>query len=209
MDANRYGDQKVNLKAHKGQVNKTSGNVYLERDVVITAEGGSQLKTDSLNWEKEKDIVHTNDPVTLTDENGMEATGKGLTAQPGLSKAKLNRDVTVKVKTEPKKAESNTLTITCDGPLEINQKDSVAIFNENVVASQEDRVLKADVMEVYFDQENEQIKKVVCIGHVEITQGENVSYAEKAVYDAMEQRVVMTGRPKLIFVTAGDNNIFE
>jgi len=37
VNANRYGDQQVNLTAQRGQINKETGNIHLEEDVVITA----------------------------------------------------------------------------------------------------------------------------------------------------------------------------
>jgi LPS export ABC transporter protein LptC/lipopolysaccharide transport protein LptA len=200
VDGNRYGDQVMNLTAQKGIVDKVSGDIHLEKDVVITSERGSQLKTDTLDWHKEKDLVTTNDRVVLTDEN-MKATGTGLTASPGLKIAQMNKDVTVNVNAEPKKVDGQRVTITCDGPLEIDQKNSKATFNENVVAVQTDRSLKADKMEVYFDANTQKIKQLICIGHVLIQMGENSSYSDRAVYDALAETMVLTGRPKLIMIT--------
>ncbi|MDP2654856.1 MAG: LPS export ABC transporter periplasmic protein LptC [Candidatus Omnitrophota bacterium] len=206
IDANKYGEQDVNLKAKNGTMDKASGNLHLERDVVITSETGSNLKTDSLDWQKEKDLVTTNDKVTIVDER-MTATGTGLVAHPELKIAQLNSDVTVEVKTEEKTAGTDTVTITCDGTLEIDQAKYIAVFNENVVAVQTGRELKADRVEVYFDAQTNQIKEMVCIGHVEITQGENKTFAEKAVYSAADKKLTLSGRPKLILITEGKNSI--
>ena len=68
---------------------------------------------------------------------GMEATGKGLSASPGLRKAQLNEDVSMTVNTEPKKKEGRKVTITSDGPMEIDQANNLAVFRDNVVAVQE------------------------------------------------------------------------
>ena len=88
VDANQYGEYMVNIKAKQGVIDKTTGDINLKRDVVITADNGTQLKTDTLQWQKEKDLVSTEDVVVLTDK-GMVATGTGLTAKPQLQIAQL------------------------------------------------------------------------------------------------------------------------
>ncbi|OGX35972.1 MAG: LPS export ABC transporter periplasmic protein LptC [Omnitrophica WOR_2 bacterium RIFCSPHIGHO2_02_FULL_52_10] len=205
VDANSFGEQKMNLTAKTGVVNQTSGQIHLEKDVVITSEDGKQLTTDTLNWNRDEDLVTTEDDVMITDER-MMATGTGMRARPGLKTARINEDVTVMIDTEPKlKEESKRLTITSDGPMEIDQARALATFEDNVVAVQEDRTLKADRMEIYFDTKMNQIDKMICIGNVSILQGGNQSFAQRAVYTAKEQKLVLTGRPKLILLTEGGN----
>ncbi len=199
VDANHYGEQQVNLTAAKGQLNKESGNVHLEENVVITSKEGGQLKTDYLDWDKNKDIVKTDAPVLITDPaQGMTATGVGLEAHPNLRTAQMQQDVKVTVKNE--KTQIQTVTITCDGPMEIDQKKSKATFNNNVVAIETDRTLKADLMEVFFDPITNKIKEAVCTGHVQVIQGGNITNSEKAVYNGMDQTLTLIGRPKLIMV---------
>ena len=205
VDANSFGEQKMNLTAKTGVVNQTSGEIHLEKDVVITSEDGKQLTTDTLNWNRNEDLVTTEDDVRITDKR-MMATGTGMRARPGLKNARLNEDVTVMIDTEPKlkeESKTETVTITSDGPMEIDQVSSLATFEDNVVAVQEDRTLKADRMEIYFDTKMNQIDRMVCIGNVSIVQGENQSYAQRAVYTAKEQKLTLTGRPKLILLTEG------
>ena len=203
VDANTFGDQKMNVTAKTGTVDQISGKMHLEDDVVVTSEDGKQLMTDSLDWNRMEDLVTTEDDVVITDER-MMATGTGMKARPGLKTAEIRKDVTVMIETDPeKKEESQTITITSDGPMIINQAESVAMFEDNVVAVQEDQTLKADRMEVYFDKEMTGIKKMVCLGNVEIEKGENKSFAKKAVYDAVDQKLTLSGSPKLILLTEG------
>ncbi len=220
VDADVYGEQKMKVTAETGLVNQATGKMRLEKDVVITHETGTQVLTDSLNWDRNQDLVTTEDRVFINDEKFC-ALGTGLKAQPGLKNVQLIEDVTVRMNTEQKKEvsmeeniEQNTnedikpetkqspwVTIICDGPMTVDQAKSVAIFEKNVEAAQTDRTLKADRMEVYFNQETKQIKEVVCIGHVEIIQGENKSYSEKAIYKGAEQKLILLGRPKMIMLT--------
>src|SRR3989338_4842390 len=205
--ANSYGDQKVNLTARTGDINKDSGNIHLQEDVVITTEEGAKLTTDSLDWHRNDDLVKTDDFVTIQHEE-MVATGTGVEAHPNKKLAQLNQDVTVRLTPDKEKSpQMEKVTVTCDGPLEIDQLNNSAVFNDNVVAIQTGRELKADKMEVFFDPQSKKIQKVVCTGHVEVTQGENKSYSEIAVYSADDQKLILTGRPKLIMSTEGGNDI--
>lgn len=206
VDANTFGEQKMNLTAKTGVVNQTSGQIRLRQDVVITSDDGKQLTTDSLDWNRNDDLVTTEDDVMITD-TGMMATGKGMQARPGLKTAKLQKDVTVMMDTEPKKEESKTVTITSDGPMVIDQALSLATFEDNVRAVQEGQTLEADRMEIYFDSKMNTVDKITCVGNVRISQGGNKSFAEMAVYTAATQKLVLTGRPKLIMLTEG-NNLF-
>ena len=203
VDANTFGEQKMNVTAKKGTVDQLSGKMRLEKDVVITSEDGKQLMTDTLDWNRTEDLVTTEDDVIITDER-MMATGKGMKAQPGLKSAEIHKDVTVTIETKPEKQEeSQTVTITSDGPMVIDQAKSVATFEDNVVAVETDRILKADRMEIYFDNEMKGITQMVCLGNVEIEQGENKTFAKKAVYNAADQKLTLSGRPKLILLTEG------
>lgn len=206
VDANRYGEQNVNLKAQKGSMDKVTGNIVLQKDVVITSERGTQLKTDTLNWEKEKDLVSTNDPVEITDKS-MVANGTGLVARPGLGTAQMNKDVTVKVETENLQQNGGRVTITCDGPMEIDQKKNMAVFNENALAVQTDRTLKADKLEIHFNPQTQKIQQMICLGNVVIVQAGNSTHSDKAVYDADTQKMTLYGRPKLILVTEGQGGM--
>jgi LPS export ABC transporter protein LptC/lipopolysaccharide transport protein LptA len=205
VDAHSFGEQKVNLTAREGVVNQNSGKIHLEKDVVITSEDGKQLTTDTLDWNRNEDLVTTEDDIMLTDER-MMATGTGMRARPGLKTARIHEDVTVRLDIEPKQMEARkTVTITSDGPMEIDQLRSLATFEDHVVAVQEDQTLKADRMEIYFDSTMNTVDQMICTGHVSIQQGENRSYAQRAVYSAKDQKLTLTGRPKLILLTEGGN----
>jgi LPS export ABC transporter protein LptC/lipopolysaccharide transport protein LptA len=206
VDANMYGEQKMNVKAKTGFVNQTSGKMRLQQDVVITSDEGQQLTTDSLDWDRNADLVTTDDDVTIVDER-FSATGSGMKAQPGMKLAQLNKDVTMYVDTQPQSEDDTLVTITCDGPVVIDQAAGKATFEDNVVAVQKDRTLKADIMEVYFNQDMSAISSMICIGNVVIVQGENRTYAEKAVYNADTKKLTLSGRPKLILQTEGEGGV--
>lgn len=200
---NAYGAEKMNVTADYGTVNKQSGLMHLQDDVVMTTDSGAKLTTDSLDWERDKDLVRTDDLVTLT-RDGMVATGTGATGHPNLKEAQLNKDVTVNIEMKDDKAPNapgRVVTITCDGAMEMEYLNSRATFQDNVVAIDGDRKLKADKMEVFFSTDSKQIKEMICTGNVSVVQGENATYSDKAVYKAAEKKLVLSGKPKLILYT--------
>jgi LPS export ABC transporter protein LptC/lipopolysaccharide transport protein LptA len=197
VDANSYGQENMNVTAKKGRIDKDKGDMRLEQDVVVTTQDGAKMLTDSLEWEKQKDLITTNDDVTILRDN-MKAVGKGITAQPGLNKAQLNQDVVVEYKPKPGDPLKDMVTISCDGPMEVDYVGQTAIFHDKVIAIQGDRKLMADEMQISFDSEQKQIKEMICIGNVLIVQGENTSFSDKAVYQAAEKKIKLYGRPKLL-----------
>ncbi|MEW5895715.1 MAG: LPS export ABC transporter periplasmic protein LptC [Candidatus Omnitrophota bacterium] len=209
VDANTYGEQEVNLKADTGEVDKKSGNVHLQDNVVITTREGSQLKTDSLDWEKEKNLVVTEDSAEITDK-AIKATGVGLTAHPELKTAQLEKNIVVEVEAEKADSENQKeqIVITCDGPMELDQRNNLAILKENVVAIRGDETLKADLVEVFFDPVTRRIVSIICTDNVSVQRGDNISYADKAVYNAADQKVIFIGRPKLIMTSEEKNKSF-
>ncbi len=213
VNANMYDKQNANLKSKSGVINKVNGDVHLQDDVVLTSDRGTTMTTDSLDWSRNNDLVKTDDKVTIQDEKGT-LTGTGLTGHPNLKKAQLNEDVTATIKAGQSTALSGSLVqITCDGPMEVDQQKMNAVFNKNVVARelQTGRQLQADKMTIWFDDKNKKLKKVVCSGHVIATQGNNSTYADEMIYTGDDEKLIMTGRPKLIFDTGteGSNNLFD
>ncbi|MCA9403900.1 MAG: LPS export ABC transporter periplasmic protein LptC [Candidatus Omnitrophica bacterium] len=215
INANTYGERSLNVTAAEGLVDQKSGFMKLEKDVVITSDDGSQMMTDYVEWNREEDLVQSDDEVFIKNDN-FTATGTGLEARPGMKSAQLKKDVTVRVDTSQLAPESSAeaveppkqfLTVTSDGPMVLDQLLNKARFEVNVVAEQEDQTLKADVIEIYFKEGMRDIIEMVCIGNVEITQGDNRTYAEKATYNAEDQKLTLSGRPKLILETGGENGI--
>ncbi len=208
VNANFYDPkQNANLKSRTGTIDKVNGDLHLQDDVVITAERGTTMTTDSLDWKRSQDLVTTDDPVRIEDEQGT-VTGVGLKGHPNLKTAQLNEDIKAVINTNKDlKAPAQTVEITCDGPMEMDQGRMYAVFNKNVVAMEpaSGRKLYADKMEVWFDDKNKKIKKVICSGNVKVIQGNNASYADEMVYTGSDEKLIMTGRPKLVFDTGGES----
>lgn len=204
-----YGEEdNVKITADSGLYDKGKGEVHLQDNVVITTDSGAKLLTDSLDWQQETRKVSTPDDVDITREN-LKVVGKGIEAEPDLKKVKLNDDIKVdiqdanfsfagKADTASDAQDKQPITITCEGPLNIDYETQVAIFNKNVVVTHSQGQMFADKMTVTFDTKTKSINEVECVGNVKILNGDNTTYSEKAVYIAQDKKIVLTGRPRLV-----------
>ena len=231
---NLYGkEEDIKLTADKGDFDKTQGKIHLEDNVVITTSTGAKLTTDSLDWDRKNKLVATKDAVNIVRGN-MVTTASGAHGEPDLKKVSLEKDVTVNINpdTEGKNKEQNVkkkIVITCDGPLQIDYDKNIATFNNNVNVDTQDAIIQSDIMDVYFGKTGKdnsgsekeasglgsamgsatmgsKIDKIVARGNVKITRGENVSYSDEATYNALDKKIILSGKPKLIIYSGEGMN---
>jgi LPS export ABC transporter protein LptC len=219
---NLYGNESINLVADKGDFNKVDGKVHLEDNVVITTSSGAKMTTDSLDWDRKQQIVNTQDPVNIIRDT-MVTNAVGATGEPSLNKFTLHKDVQVDINPKEKDEGSpkNKIVITCDGPLEVDYEKNIATFKNNVKVDTQDNQIYSDIMDVYFATSKDaqpqgssdnkdamlmgtKIDKIVARGNVKIVKGENVSYSQEAVYNAIDKKIVLTGQPKLVIYSTED-----
>ncbi|MBP7215753.1 MAG: LPS export ABC transporter periplasmic protein LptC [Candidatus Omnitrophica bacterium] len=225
VTGNLYGDEQIKLTADKGDFDKIEGKVHLEDNVIIATSAGTKMTTDSLDWDRKNEVVSTDDPVNIS-RNNMITTAMGVVGQPSLNKVTLGKDVEVNILPSPEGSSSpgikDKIVITCDGPLEIDYQNNVAVFKNNVKVDAEDRQIYSDIMEVYFiSGQHEQapaadaaanpmagsrIDRIVSRGNVKIVSGENVSYSDEAVYTAVNKKIVLSGKPRLVIQATGEGN---
>jgi LPS export ABC transporter protein LptC len=204
-------DEDVQLQAKEADFNKTSGSLSLKNDVLITTTKGATLTTDTLNWDRNQQIVFTKDKVDIQ-RNNIIASGLGAFAQTDLKKINLEKEVSVQI--NPKGSEilnsnpNSKITITCDGPLEIDYDKNTAIFYNNVKVMKEDIQIYSDRLEVYFlkgiaktgqtPHPEAQIKNIIASGNVRIIRGDNISFSQEAIYEPQDKKIILKGSPKLI-----------
>jgi len=211
LTARLYRDEEdIELKAKEADFNKTSGFLNLKNDVLITTTKGATLTTDTLNWDRTQQIISTKDRVDIQRDN-IIASALGAFAQTDLKKVNLEKAVSVQI--NPKDSdvsnfESNKITITCDGPMEIDYDKNNAIFYNNVKVVKEDIQIYSDRLEVYFSKETiktgqttnpeTQIKNIIASGNVRIIRGDNVSFSQEAIYEPQDKKIILKGSPRLI-----------
>jgi LPS export ABC transporter protein LptC len=222
---NLYGKEEIKLTADQGDFNKTDGKVHLEKNVVITTATGSKLTSDSLDWDRKNKLVSTDDQVNIWREN-MVTVAKGARGEPGLKRVTLEKEVQVNINPAPeqKGGIKEKITITCDGPLEIDYGNNIATFKNNVRVVTAGSTIDSDIMDVYFISSKKEegaakdesgitgstqamankIEKIVARGNVKIVRGENTSFSEEAIYTGADKKIVLSGKPKLIIFSTGD-----
>ncbi len=221
---NLYGkEEDVRLTAERGDFNKADGRVHLEQNVVIATSTGTRLLTDSLDWDRQNQLISTDNPVDIQRDN-LRAKARGTHAEPNLKRVALEKDVRLDIDpASPEKAagspDGEKIVITCDGPLEIDYEKNVAVFRNNVKVEKQDIAIFSDTMDVFFStgpaagsekKEKEplmagnKIERIVSKGHVKIVRGSNVSYSEEAIYTAPDKKITLSGRPKLVIYSTED-----
>jgi LPS export ABC transporter protein LptC len=224
ITGNFYGaDDQVQLTADKGDFDRSVGSVHLQENVVVKSSSGAVMTTDSLDWDRDKQLVSTPDRVNLNKDD-IVISGQGAQGFPDLNKVDLQKDIQVQVKNaggEPLKP-GRDIVITCDGPMQVDYEKSIATFNNAVSVETRDGVIKADCMEVFFSGEpgkdgsragdnlsaagQERIMKIIARGNVSIVRDGNQSYSDEAVYTAADRRIVLKGRPKLVIYSEEVNS---
>lgn len=200
--ANAYGEERnFTLKADKGEVDKETNDVELEKNVSAVTSDGATMSTDKLKWLAKQDRVVTQENIKI--ENGnMTTYAKGAEASKGFGSIELKKDVTVNVK-------NPAMVLTCTGPVSVDYAQNMAVFLNNVKVKDDQGELVAERMEVFFSKKNNDIIKVIAIGNVIIVRGENISYSERATYLAKENKVILEGNPKLEVFTDKETGLFS
>ncbi|MDH3328987.1 MAG: lipopolysaccharide transport periplasmic protein LptA [Desulfobulbaceae bacterium] len=84
------------------------------------------------------------------------------------------------------------------------EQDKSVIFIGNVDAKQGELVIRSDEMTVYYVEEengsgnknNSQVKKLICKGNVEISQGDWIGTGQRMDYYAQDRKVILSGDAK-------------
>lgn len=152
---------------------------------------------------KEKEGLKEEKPPKKEVEKAKEKEKKIAALPPPSTK---EREVLKKeTPAEPKEVKlgdtGEPIDITSDR-VETFSKENLIVFRGNVVARQKDMVIYSDSLEALVFEDGKGIEKVVAGGNVKIQQGLRVANCQKAVFYNRDQRVVLTGDPK---VWEGDN----
>lgn len=190
LDAIAYGDEfTVTLTSEKGVYRRKEGEVELFGNVRVLTEDGSLLTTERAKWSYNTKEITTDSLVDIKRED-MHAIGTGARANNLEKTAVLLKDVTVEM--EP------ATIIKCDGPLEADFGENIAIFRNNVRVQDKQGNLLADVMKVYIDSESSKISKVEAEGNVKLLKGKSYTLCEKAVYTDGTGSVKFIGKPRVV-----------
>lgn len=79
-----------------------------------------------------------------------------------------------------------------------DNKGKKAIFSGKVVAKQGDITIFTDKLVVNYADKNGEVEKVEALGNVRIVQENRTGFADQAVYDSRNGRLVLTGSPRVV-----------
>ena len=197
------GKQPVSLKEEKKvesvKAEERAASLPYTSDSVkpISPAPSPPSKTESIieaKPEEEKRITLV--PNTPTVDKDKEKPKKGDLREPG--------------QTQPVDT-TQPIDITSDS-VEAYSKENLIVFKGNVIARQKDIVIYADSLEAVTGEDGKGIDRVTAGGNVKIQQGLRVANCQKAVFYNLEQKVVLTGDPKVLEgdnVVSGDEIIFH
>jgi lipopolysaccharide transport protein LptA len=171
-----------------------TAKTYGDEEAVITADQGV--------YDKSKNNVKLRDNVVATIENA----GSTLKEQMGFSpfpEDSANSNAAKDAASKPK--EKKKIIITCDGEVEFDYAKNLAYFKDNVKVRSSDGNIDADKITVNLDPGTKKINDIVAEGHVKITQRDNVAYGDNAKYNEADQKVLISGNPKIVIAQEGDS----
>ncbi len=198
--AKAYAEESpVTITADRGDIDKATSRVHLEKNVVATTETGTRLLTEALDIFPTKKLLDTSLEAEVKRDN-INIEGTGAQGDSRLKKVKFRKNVTVIVKNPESESKTPTV-ITCDGPLVINYDENIARFNQNVVAEDENGKIHAETMDVYYNKETRRISKMVAMGNVVVDNPDgNQTFSDNVIYLAEEGRVILGGDAEALYV---------
>jgi lipopolysaccharide export system protein LptA len=88
--------------------------------------------------------------------------------------------------------------------MEADDASKVLVFIGHAVAQQGDVTINGDRLTIHYTAKDGDVDRIIAEGNVRITQKERVATGGRAEYFRAEERVVMTGSPK---VSEGSNSV--
>jgi LPS export ABC transporter protein LptC len=188
----------VTITSDKGRYDKEKNVVHLNENVVATTDDGTRLLTESLDIRPAERKMETDVQAEVKKDN-INIEGTGAEGDSHLKKVKFKKNVTVIVQDPDQKTQGPTI-ITCDGPLVIDYEKNIARFKENVVAKDERGTLTADMMDVFYNKDTRKVAKIIAVGNVIIENPDgNKTFSDNVVYLAEEGRVILGGDTEALY----------
>lgn len=79
-----------------------------------------------------------------------------------------------------------------------DNKGKTAVFSGKVVAKQGDITIFSDKLVVSYADKKNEVEKVEAVGNVRIVQLNRTGFADHAVYDSRNGRIILTGAPRVV-----------
>ncbi|MBI3986329.1 MAG: hypothetical protein HY343_05390 [Lentisphaerae bacterium] len=114
----------------------------------------------------------------------------------GAPPASTDASTAMRQEQKPAAVESTNNTVITSKRLNFESATRMAVFEENVVVTDPEMKMTADLLTVYFDEQNK-VKGLEAEGRVVLIQKDGEAHCDKASYDVKGGKVVMTGNPRV------------
>jgi len=202
------GKDKASISGSKANILQGGIIEILEAVARIYSQGKGEsdtlVHTSKALYDKFRSNVNTDQFVRIN-RRDMIITGTGLQWMPDKTKININENVKIEyLPNENSEAAviagqaSGLTVITSKGNGIFDYSKGVATLNKNVVVDNADTRLFAHKMKIFLDKDTQKLNRVEAYGDVKIKQPKRESSSRKAVYFVNEDKVELTGSPKII-----------
>jgi lipopolysaccharide export system protein LptA len=220
-DSEGFADQPEELEGNTDNLQPSDSLIEEVPEEIVAEETGQETAPEALEEETKEQPVIIEDQQVETPEEPLVAdtdTGGGeLANQP----EEEDTQTTVSLLKAPDREEADNTEKESDDKsfsspfstlkpvkitsktMEADNKRNLVTFKGDVVVKQEDIVIFSDTMKVSYEPEGG-INKVEASGNVKMSQENRIATGKKLVFYNSEQKIVMTGSPK---IWQGDNLI--
>ena len=101
------GNEMALLKADSGMLDNSMNDFLVKGNVFVSSEEGTNIRADSLSWNKKENLVKTESRVRVISVNGDVLTGTGFQSDPKLKKWKILSKVTAIIQDAEEKYEQS------------------------------------------------------------------------------------------------------
>jgi LPS export ABC transporter protein LptC len=152
----------VRITGAEGRFDASSRRAQLNGDVVIQSEDGLSLRTGTLFYDSDRDMVFTADPITFS-VGGLVGEGRGLNYLVGERQVKIPDQVSLRVSAAEDGAPPATVTA---GDMLASLHDNTVVFTEDVKLTRGEDLLRGNYMRLVFDENRRRVTALSAFGDV-------------------------------------------
>ncbi|SRR6266571_474867 len=151
----------VEVAGLEGHFDATQRRAQLSGDVVIEAGDGLSMKTGTLYYDSDRDVVFTADEIVFS-VGAIEGEGRGLNYLVGERQIKIPADVRLRM-TDAEGSEATSITA---GDLVATLRENTAVLTQDVRVTRGNRALRGNYVKLSFDESRRRVTALSAFGDV-------------------------------------------
>ncbi len=157
--------QRITLSGNGGAFDLADKRAQLQGDVLVEGKNGFRLKTSSLFYDGERDMIFTSDEIAF-ETQGLSGTGRGLNYLTRTQILKIPADV--RVATLPSVAGEAPVEVR-SGDMTLALKENEVVFNEQVVLTRGADRFTGNYLKAVLDDDRRHLVSLKSYGQVSAT----------------------------------------